>query len=356
MKTGFRGTFVIPWTLTEVDGLRDAPGAALRVGASWRRIGDALRLDGPADLLLLDGADGEADTRRRAAKAVQRLVGAALQPGQFPHHDASEPLLDRGFVLTDGARCYTATEITTGGGRPPLLMFQGEMPPLGTDLWVVRLISEHLALNRHVEGPKGVICFVSGTMIDTPDGARPVEDLQAGDAVQTSDNGAQKVIWTGYRRMSGARLYAMPELRPIRIRRGALGLDRPDEDLVVSPLHRVLIRGPQAELLFRTPEVLVAAKDLLNDHSIHVDHTMRQVTYHHLLLEDHQVLFANGVETESFHPAQTSLEVIDPVQRDKLLEILPALAHDDQAYGAPARRNLTASEAAVLQHEGVPGQ
>jgi hypothetical protein len=37
---------------------------------------------------------------------------------------------------------------------------------------------------------------------------------------------------------------------------------------MVSPFHRVLIRDSLAELLFGEAEVLVAAKDLVNDHSV----------------------------------------------------------------------------------------
>ena len=61
MKTGFRGTFVISWTQTEIDGLEAAPVSALDVGAAWSWRGEALRVDGPSDLLRLDMADGEKD-------------------------------------------------------------------------------------------------------------------------------------------------------------------------------------------------------------------------------------------------------------------------------------------------------
>lgn len=352
MGTGFRGAFVIPWALTEVDGVRGAPGEALTVGTSWRRLGDAIRVDGPAGLLLLNSAEDEADIRRRAAKSVHRLVGAALNPGQSVHDAPSEPLMDNGFVVSDGTQCYTATEITTGGARRPLLMFVDELPPRDKDLWVVRVISEILPVTAQPDAPKGVICFAQDTAIATPNGPRAVQDLGENDMVLTKDNGAQPICWTGNRRITGARMYAMPHLRPIRIRSGALGDDRPDSDLIVSPLHRVLLQGQSAELLYQEPEVLVAARDLLNDRSIAIDYTLRTVTYVHLMLESHQILFANGVECESFHPADTSLDVLDPVQKDRLLEIYPSVGFDPQSYGAHARRNLNASEAAVLQHEG----
>ncbi len=351
MKTGFRGTFVIPWSQTEVDGVQAAPVGALTVGSTWRRLGAAMRIDGPDDLLLLGDAEGETDLRRRAARAVNRLVGAALNPGKSIHHAPEPPLHDRGFVLTDGTKSYTVTEISAEESRVTLLMFIDALPPIGIDLWVVRQIDEPPPITRHTETPSGVICFARGTLIVTPDGPRPVETLEEGHRVLTRDNGPRPILWRGSRRMSGARLHAMPHLRPVRIRTGALGQDRPEGDLLVSPEHRVLVRGRAAEILFRTPEVLVAARDLINDSSILTDHALRDVTYVHLMLEQHQIVWANGLETESFHPAGTSLDGIDPVQRASLLARFPAIADDPHAYGDFARRNLTRSEAAILQYE-----
>ncbi|MEX0312238.1 MAG: hemolysin-type calcium-binding protein, partial [Tateyamaria sp.] len=72
MKTGFRGTFVISWSQTEVDGLEAAPLPALAVGAAWSWRGDAVRVDGPQDVLRLDRANGTEAIRQRAARIVHR--------------------------------------------------------------------------------------------------------------------------------------------------------------------------------------------------------------------------------------------------------------------------------------------
>ena len=59
----------------------------------------------------------------------------------------------------------------------------------------------------------------------------------------------------------------------------------------------------------------------------------------------------NGLETESFHPAQCALETIDPAQRAGLLALCPEVELDATRYGAYARRNLSAAEAAILRHD-----
>jgi len=115
----------------------------------------------------------------------------------------------------------------------------------------------------------------------------------------------------------------------------------------------MLIKGDVARALFNTPEVLVTARDLINNGSIAVDVHMREVTYYHLLLPDHQILWANGVETESFHPASTALSTLDPEDRARLLGLDPMLEQEPQRYGGFARRSLSASEAALLTHEAA---
>ncbi len=354
MKTGYRGTFVISWTQTEVDGLPNAPKSALGVGSGWRWRGELLRVDGPPDVLLLERGAEETDLRRRAARVVHRLVGAALDPGRPPESvEVDEPLLNMGFEVTDGQEAYLVTLIDVAPGRPPLLMFTDAVPPAETDLWVVRAQMQPAHLNRLTDQPTGVICFTPGTRIRCEHGERPVEELAEGDRVQTRDNGLQEVLWIGRRRVSGARLYAMPELRPVRLRAGALGLEVPDDDLIVSPQHRVLVRGHRARALFNTDEVLVAARDLIDQRRVVLDHSLREVTYVHMLLPRHEVVWANGVETESFHPAAAALETVEASQRARLFEMYPALEYDPNAYGDHARRTLSTAEAAILMGDAA---
>lgn len=355
MGTGFGGTFVISWSQTEVDGLEAAPIESLTVGAAWAWRGDAVRVDGPTELLRLEQADGENNDRRRAARMVRRLVGAAISGERdLRRIEPHEPLTDCTIVVTDGAQTYTVTVIEVGNGTAPLLMFLDALPPRNSELWVVHHSLENLRHHTPTGTSNGgVICFTPGTMIATPDGPRPVEQLREGDRVQTRDNGAQEVLWIGSRRMTGARLFAMPKLRPIRFRAGALGIERPDQELVVSPDHRMLIRGGAARALFNTPEVLVAARDLVNGSTIAVDSALKHVTYVHLMLPDHQVLWANGVESESFHPASTAMSTLADEDRARLLAMYPELEYDPTSYGGYARRNLSASEAAILNHEAA---
>jgi hypothetical protein len=356
MKTGSRGTFVISWAQTEVDGVKGASLDLLSVGASWRWTGEAVRVDAPGNLLLLEEAEGKAEMRKRAARMVRRLIGSAIGHAtaeQAQDTDEDDETPDQGFIVTDGVQSFPLTIIAVPDSGARLVMMFGDIPPVGRDMWVVRTSIDraHVAAGGREGG--GVICFTPGTRLATPDGPKLIQSLRPGDLVLTKDDGPQEILWSGHRRMSGARLYAMPHLRPIRFRAGAFGVGRPDPDLLVSPAHRMLIKGAAAQALFGTSEVLVKAEDLVNDTNISVDHALREVIYVHILLERHNIVFANGIETESFHPSNTALEMIDADQRDVLLNLVPGVADNPQAYGDYARRNLSGSEAALLRHDMV---
>lgn len=355
MKTGYTGTFVISWAQTEIDGLGEAPQTSLNVGATWAWQGDAVRVDGPNNILRLDGAEGPDQLRKRASRVVHKLTQHALQNRSEPldlgvAFDPEYTLPDRSFVVTDGAQSYAVTLIDTGPMTRPLLMFSGGLPPRNTDMWVVHHSLGAPGQNPLGEESGGVICFTPGTRILTPNGPCLIEDLRPGDAVQTKDNGPQPVQWIGSRIMTGARLFAMPHLRPIRFRHGALGIDRPDHELLVSPGHRMVVKGAVARDLFNTSEVLVTASELVNGSSIAIDLNVRSVRYIHVLLDHHQILFANGVETESYHPANTTLGSLTKQDRAELLALCPDLQDNPLSYGPYARRNLSTSEAALLRH------
>ena len=352
MKTGFRGTFVISWSQTELDGQSSAPVADLRAGASWQWTGEAVRVDGPKGILPLGLSDGEADLRKRAALTVRRLlVSANVGTKRLDAMTLQDPLFDKTFVVTNGATTWDVTVIRTGAGRKPLLMFHGEIPPRATDLWIVRHNIDAVTRYEANVNPKGVICFTPGTMILTPHGPCDVAALQEGDTVTTKDNGSAEILWIGQRHVTGARLLAMPELVPVRLRAGSLDRDVPDAGLLVSPDHRMVLRGPKARALFNAEEVLVTARDLIDDHSILRDRSVRDVTYIHMMLPQHEIVFANGVATESFHPASAALATMAPDDQDRLFDRLPDVRGNADAYGAFARRLLTDSEAAILRHE-----
>ena len=191
-------------------------------------------------------------------------------------------------------------------------------------------------------------CFTPGTRIATPKGEIAVEKLEVGDRVITRDNGIQEIRWIGARDMSGAELERAAHLKPVLIRRGALGNDLPERDMMVSPNHRVLVANDKTALYFEEREVLVAAKHLIGLDGIdivEVSHT----TYIHIMFDQHEVILSDGTWTESFQPGDQSLAGIGSEQRDEILELFPELATQEGVDNyAAARRSLKKHEAKLV--------
>jgi hypothetical protein len=184
-------------------------------------------------------------------------------------------------------------------------------------------------------------CFVAGTLIATPDGERRAETLMPGDLVMTKDDGPQPLRWIGTRKVS-----AVGDFAPIHIRANTFGAHR---DLLVSPLHRVLIRDSLAEVLFGEAEVLIAARDLVNDRSV-IRRAGGEVTYVHLMFDRHQVVFSEGLETESFLPGPQTARSFESEIVAEIRAIFPEIDPLTGAgYSPAARRTLRRFEADILR-------
>lgn len=175
--------------------------------------------------------------------------------------------------------------------------------------------------------PVTVPCFVTGTLIRTPEGDVPVENLKVGDMVETKGSGFQPVRWVGERRLCVNEINRTSQ-HPIEFRAGSLGAGLPARDLRVSPQHRILIDG----------DVLAPARGLTDLPGVRVMTGCRGVRYHHVLLGSHEVIFAEGAATESLFPGPTFLASCRISDR---LEIMRITGADPK----PARRLLSVAEA-----------
>ncbi len=134
----------------------------------------------------------------------------------------------------------------------------------------------------------GVTCFGAGTLILTPLGERPVETLAAGDTAVTLLGGGGAIIWVGTRTVDCARHPEPEAVWPVRVRAGAFGPGAPRRDLFLSPDHAVFVDG-----------VLIPIRHLINGRTI-VPEPRDAVTYHHVELERHDVVLAEGLAVESY--------------------------------------------------------
>lgn len=198
-----------------------------------------------------------------------------------------------------------------------------------------------------VQETKSIMCFVRGTLIETADGVRPVEDLRQGDLIVTCDNGLQPLRWIGSRTLASADLDAAPWLRPIRITEGALAPNVPSLDLLVSPQHRVLIRSRIAHVMFGAAEVLVAAKQICNINGIRIAQDIEEVEYFHMLFDRHEIVLSNGAETESLYTGPEALKSVGATALEEIIAIFPEL-RNCSGRPVPARTLVPGRRARTL--------
>ncbi|MCU0901738.1 MAG: Hint domain-containing protein, partial [Cypionkella sp.] len=195
---------------------------------------------------------------------------------------------------------------------------------------------------------ENIVCFTPGTLIATPRGEVPVEQLRVGDKVITRDNGIQEIRWMGAKEMGWHDFATNPHLRPIMVKAGSLGNGLPERDMMLSPNHRLLVANDRTALYFDEHEVLVAAKHLIGGKGIHQVESVG-TTYFHFMFDQHEVVLSNGAWTESFQPGDYTLKGLGNAQRSELLELFPELKAPEgvEAYQA-ARKTLKKHEARLL--------
>ncbi len=225
------------------------------------------------------------------------------------------------------------------------LVFPDGVPPAGQDYTIGNIV-ENDAFTPHLGLGADIVCYAAGTLIDTPTGPRPVDILRTNDFVQTTDHGPQPIRWTG-----SVRVPALGRLAPVVIQAGVLDNER---DLVISPQHRVLLNDWRVELLFGTENAFVRAVDLVDGDQVY-RRSGGFVEYHHFLLDRHEVVFAEGVASESLLPGECAQSALGAKAVSEIESALSNLGQSLATYGPAARRTLKSFEAELLMQKRKSG-
>jgi autotransporter passenger strand-loop-strand repeat protein len=184
-------------------------------------------------------------------------------------------------------------------------------------------------------------CYGSGTLILTDAGERPIEDLSPGDRVITGPGTAMPIKWIGHRSYAGAFIAGQHLMLPVCIKCGALADGVPHTDLTVSPGHAMFVEGQ-----------LVPAWRLINGISVVQAEAVESVTYFHIELDAHAVLFANGAPAESFIDddcrGQFQNASTAPVAGPDDAPILPLAARLEDGFGLQRLQERVAERAGIV--------
>lgn len=238
-------------------------------------------------------------------------LSATATPGRFdvaPGSAIGQPgravVLDCCLTLMapDSTTCEALVfvEVDDGAAAAIYLLPLADLAP-GTEYRLVG-VDRHAATRRLAD--VACVSFTRGTHITMASGEqRRIEDLRVGDRVLTRDDGPQEIRWIGQ-----TTFRAVGDFAPVVITRGAL---HNENDLVVSPDHRIFIYQRQDRLGAGRAEVLVKVRHLINGTSVY-QQDGGFVEYFQLLFDDHQIIYAEGIAAESL--------LIDPRTRPALPE------------------------------------
>ena len=172
----------------------------------------------------------------------------------------------------------------------------------------------------------GVPCLCAGTRVATKNGVVLVEDLQIGDLVKTRDSGFQPVQWIGMKQIDKIDLAMNPKLYPVAIKAGALGDTMPDQDMLVSRQHRILVRSTIAQRIFATNEILAPAISLVELDGFNVEKEIEGIEYFHILFEKHEIILANNLWTESLLLGPQAMTTLSASSIEEIKTLFPEIA------------------------------
>ncbi len=292
--------------------------------ATYGTLGSTFQINAYSKLTFEDGADptviaGDSINNESPNDPTQTMSGNAIA-------------WDYTVTVTDGTSNYEIGLVDydldgdgsfdwPGAEQGYFIAFIGSVPPLGTTLTIAQISNNGVSIPVDTVVP----CFTRDTLIGSPSGSIPIHDLRKGDQVLTLDHGAQSVRWIGSRKLNRIELARTPRLRPICIAAGALGCGLPKRDLRVSPQHRMLIRSTIADRVFGENEVFLPATKLVGLPGITVDTTVRSVEYFHILLDRHEVLFAEGAPAESLFTGPEAIKSVGPAAMLEIKALFPAV-------------------------------
>ncbi len=186
---------------------------------------------------------------------------------------------------------------------------------------------------RHVHrrfAQTACVSFTRGTRITMATGEqKPVELIRPGDRVLTRDDGPQEVRWIG-----STTVRAVGELAPIVIAPGVLNNEN---ELVVSPEHRLFVYQRSDRLGVGRPEILVKARHLINDDTVRV----REggfLEYFQILFDRHHIIYAEGIAAESTLIDSRTRPLLPPELIDRLGALLPE--HGRAEHGLDVQRAI----------------
>lgn len=135
-----------------------------------------------------------------------------------------------------------------------------------------------------------VPCLCNGTLVETLQGEKRVEELEIGDKIKTFDHGCQPLRLLARKKLTARDIAINPKLAPVCIKKGAFGPNLPNMDLRVSRQHRFLAISQISQRMFNEIEILIAANKLTTLPDIEIESDPTSLAYFNLLCDSHEIV------------------------------------------------------------------
>ncbi len=163
-----------------------------------------------------------------------------------------------------------------------------------------------------------------GSLIATDEGPIAVEDLLPGTRVLTRDQGAQPLLWSGSMSLvpdAPNQPEGMGKLS--RVTADSFGLGRPMPDLLLGPSARLFRQDAVLISAMGTSAALAPITAFIDGDTVLEITPATTVRVYHLAFERHQIIYANGLEVESYHPGNRNDIHLTGQMRSLFLAMFP---------------------------------
>lgn len=256
------------------------------------------------DIYVLDRANSS------TFRGIAGSNGAALSDSTQVYSFVSFSTTSDTITATEGAADgLTSTEIGTAGANLSLET---------TDDGATYAVADALT-------PGSIPCLTRGSLIDTDKGPVKIEDLCDGDMIRTHDGGFKPLRLILRKFVASSAMAINPKLYPVRIAAGSLGDGLPRTDMHVSRQHRMVVSSPITKRMFDSALILVPAVRLTKIPGVFIDTSVDGAEYFHLLFDTHEIIFADGVPTETLLLGAEALNALPALAREEIETLFPNL-------------------------------
>ncbi|MGI9389833.1 MAG: Hint domain-containing protein [Boseongicola sp.] len=186
--------------------------------------------------------------------------------------------------------------------------------------------------------------FTHGALIQTTDGPVAIEDLVPGMLLDTARGEPAELRWKGsITLVPGAPSLAELPDRLYRVMPDAFGLGRPVQDQTFGPHARRFDRDPKVRAALGTEAALVPLSSASDGMSVIEVNPVTPTRVYHLACEQHETIFAAGLEVETYHPGpDVALSLSEEMMRHFLM-FFPYL-RNIRDFGRLAAPRISAEE------------